>query len=250
MLDTEYFSRASHPFPSLKLLNGRVDSVSLSECSAFVEEKMLSGEFLQVITVNSLMLLETEKDPKLSEIFQTAKLVVADSVGMIFAARLRGFRMKQRIPGIDLLFALCQLAEKKSWKVFLVGSLPGVAEGAGKMLKKQFPNLSICGCVHGYFSAAEEDLILKEIEEKKPELVFVGLGSPQQEKWIYSRLSNFIPLCAVGIGGSLDVISGRLSRAPVWMRKMGLEWLFRFLQEPWRWRRILKLFLFFYKVIR
>lgn len=231
-----------------------MDSVSLSQVLSFVEQKILEGDFLQIITVNSLMLLETEKDAKLAEIFKSAGLVVADSVGIILAARMRGFRIPERIPGIDLLFSLCEIAEKKGWKVFLLGSVVGIAERAGRILKNRFPNLNLCGYRHGYFSAAEEEAVLKEIKEKKPELVFVGLGSPRQEKWIYSRLSHISRtgggMCAMGIGGSLDVISGQLFRAPIWMRRAGLEWLFRFLQEPWRWRRLLKLFLFFYKVIR
>lgn len=242
------------PHPSLRLLNGRVDSLSLSQALSFVEEKIRCGDFLQIITVNSLMLLETEKDAELAEVFNSAEMVVADSVGIILAARLHGFRIQERIPGIDLIFSLCELAEKKGWKIFLLGSLPGIAEGGGKMLKNRFPNLFVCGCAHGYFSAREEEMLLKEMKEKKPQLIFVGLGSPHQEKWIHQRLSTLWQrgsgMCAMGIGGSLDVISGRLPRAPIWMRRMGLEWLFRFLQEPWRWRRILKLFLFFYKVLR
>lgn len=237
------------PFPSLKILGGRVDAVTVPQILELAESQIAGGHFLQIITVNALMLLETEKDSELQKIFSEASVVVADSIGISWSASLKRFRLPERIPGIDLMIFLCQLAERKSWPIFLIGAKPGVAEQVKLNLEKQLPRLKICGAAHGYFDDTEEKAILAEVDRHKPRLIFVGLNIPFQEIWIYRRLRQFPGLCVMGVGGSFDVLSGRLKRAPRWIQKIGLEWFFRFIQEPWRWKRIVRIPSLFYKII-
>lgn len=195
------------------------------------------------------MLLETEKDKELQTVFSRAELVTADSVGISLVARLKGFTLKERIPGIDLMVSLCQKAEEKGWGIYLVGAKPGIAEQTAKKLLSKFPRLNFCGTAHGYFDGEEEKRVLSEIKNKRAQMIFVGLNIPFQEKWIYRNFQASRGICAMGVGGSFDVISGNLKRAPKWIQKIGLEWLFRLGQETWRWKRVIRLPLFFYKVL-
>lgn len=236
-------------FRSLKILGGRVDSITLPEIFYLVENKIAEGKFLQIITVNSLMILETEKDAELQKVFNSVGIAVADSVGILWIAFIKMFQIAGRIPGIDLMISLCKKAEEKGWSVYLLGSRPGVAKKAKENLQKKFPNLKFCGTAHGYFNDKEEKEILLEIETKKPQLIFVGLNVPFQEKWIDRNSSFFRGSSVMGVGGSFDVISDHLQRAPRWIQKIGLEWFFRFCQEPWRWKRVIRLPLLFYKVL-
>lgn len=186
------------------------------------------------------MIYEMRGNPRLIQAFESASLVVAESAGLLWASRLLGGRLKEGFPGIDLMVSLCALSEKNGWPVFLIGSKEGVAEAAARRLSILFPNLILAGTHHGYFTAEEEPAIFNDIKKSGARIVFVGLDVPRQEIWIHERLKE-IPALVMGAGGSLDVLSGDLRRAPGWMRFLGLEWLFRFLQEPWRWKRILKL---------
>ena len=228
-------------FRSLSLLGGRVDAVGQPEVVRIVRQTLERGRFLQIITVNLLMLREAQNDGELRGVFSSAVLALPDSVGIRALAALKGLPLPERIPGIDLLKTLCAEAGEKGWSIFLIGAKPGVADKAAKNLRAEFPRLNVAGAAHGYLTGEQEAALLKEIGQKKPGLVFVALQIPQQEKWIAKNLSAFKGLCAMGVGGSFDVLSGNLKRAPLWLRKSGLEWLFRLAQEPWRWQRMASL---------
>lgn len=218
-----------------------MDSAGMAEALETIRSGVESGRFLQVVTANPVMVFATRKDPALARVFSRAGLVVADSAGMVLLARLKGLPVKERVAGIDLAMELARLAAEKGWPIFLVGGKPGVAEEAAGRLQALHPGLAISGARNGYFSVDEEKDVLGEIRDKRPRIVLVGLTAGLQEKWIALHAEVFAGMCVLGLGGSLDVISGRLRRAPVWMRGMGLEWLFRLVQEPWRWRRALLL---------
>lgn len=234
---------------TLKILGGRIDSVSLPQIFSIIEKNISQEQFLQIITANSLMLLETEKDIELQMVFQSAGLVIAESAGIFLLAKLMHFHLSEKIPGIDLMILICEKAEQKGWPIYLLGSKPGIAELTKNNLQDKFPNLKFCGTAHGYFNHEEEKRILSEIQIAKPKILFVGLGVPFQEKWIYRNAHFLKGMCVMGVGGSFDVISGTLRRAPKWMQKIGLEWLFRAIQEPWRWGKIIRLPLLFYKTL-
>lgn len=208
----------------------------------------------QIVTLNSLMLNYALGDTELLAAIRGAALVVPDSIGIVIAALMRGAARNGarpgRIPGIDLLMDICGLAEEFGYSVFLLGSRPETIPKAAISLKEKFPDLKIAGFYHGYFNAQEEEEIIHKIASAAPDIVFVGLDIPRQEKWIFKYLPKLCTNIVMGVGGSFDVISGKLKRAPAFMRTLGLEWLFRLIQEPWRIGRILNLPVFLLRALR
>ncbi len=192
----------------------------------------------QVVTVNIRFVTIASQDPAFARVVNRAHLVVADGMPLIWLSRLIGAPIPQRITGSDLLFHCASLAAQGGHSIFLLGAAPGVAQEAARRLADIYPGLRVAGVHHGYFSHEEEPEVLRYIRQRRPQFLFVALGCPRQEFWIHRHLDELeVPVC-VGIGGTLDVISGRLKRAPVWMQRCGLEWSYRLAQEPRRlWKR-------------
>ncbi len=227
-----------------------IDNLKWDGIAGVVEEFIESQEARQIITANSLMVNSVQVDPELKSAFHNAGLVVADSMGIAWASKFLGYGRLARIPGIDLMLKFCRLAASRDYSIYLLGSRESVLRKAGENLKKRFPGLRIVGMHHGYFKESDGDRILREIKNLKPHFLFVGIGTPRGEKWIYQNLRELnVPVC-MGIGGSLDVISGKLRRAPAWLRLRGFEWTYRLLQEPWRVIRLPGLLGFAWKVIK
>lgn len=195
------------------------------------------------------MLLEREKNPSLKAAFDASDLNIPESSGLSWAARLKGIRPFPRTPGIDLMLQLCAEAERRTWSVYLFGAAPGTVEAARERILQRYPALKISGVMNGYFKPDDEARILRDIETLKPHLLFVGLGSPRQELWIAAHKQRFAGICAMGVGGSFDVLSGRLRRAPAIFQALGIEWLYRWVQEPWRAPRMLRLPYFLIKAV-
>lgn len=236
--------------PSLRLLGSRIDRVSFREALDRIDTLSVIPGAHQIITGNTLMLLAAEKDAELRAALDAAALVVPESSGVQWASRWIKAPLKEIIPGIDLFVALCHLARDRRRSVFLLGARPGIADEAARMLKGLVPGLDISGTYHGYFSQKEATAVLLAIREAKPTYLFVALAVPQQEKWIHRHLDALAVPVVMGVGGSFDVLSGHLKRAPEWMRRRGIEWLFRLAQEPWRWKRIAELPKFVWKIVR
>jgi N-acetylglucosaminyldiphosphoundecaprenol N-acetyl-beta-D-mannosaminyltransferase len=192
-----------------------------------------------IVTPDSGAIVKAQKDKEFLEIINTADLVTPDEKGILFAAKIFNQPFYERISGIDLMQKICEKAEIEEYLIFLLGAKEGVAEKCAENLKNIYPKLKIVGTHHGYFSEDEEKDVIKKIKSQKPDVLFVAMGIPKQEKWINKNLKELnVPVC-IGVGGSFDVISGRLKRAPKWMQDFGLEWLFRTIQEP---KRILRIF--------
>jgi len=236
--------------PFIRILGSRVDQVSFSAALECIESFLKSSSSHHVVTANTLMCLSAEQDLELRAIIDRASLVVPESWGIGWASRRLGHTLPRFTPGIDLLNALCQWAVEDRRSVYLLGAKPGVAEQAAAALKYRFEGLKIAGTHHGYFRAAEETDILAAIRQASPTFLFVGMTVPGQEKWIARHLKELQVPVVMGVGGSFDVLSGRLRRAPSWMRKAGMEWMYRLIQEPWRWRRIAQLPIFAWKIMR
>ncbi|MEW6041345.1 MAG: WecB/TagA/CpsF family glycosyltransferase [Elusimicrobiota bacterium] len=207
-----------------------------------------------IVTINSLMMNHTYKDSELLNAIKNADLIIPDSIGIITAGFLLGAKKSNarliRMPGIDLMLKICDYAQEVGLSVFLLGAKPDTIPETALKLKKLFPELRIAGFYHGYFDENAEKYVFKEIKKSNPDIIFVGLNVPRQEKWIHKNLSKFSSKIVMGVGGSFDVISGKLKRAPFFMRLAGLEWLFRFLQEPWRIVRIKDLPVFFVRILK
>jgi N-acetylglucosaminyldiphosphoundecaprenol N-acetyl-beta-D-mannosaminyltransferase len=234
----------------LKFLGFDIDPVTTQEATVRVAALIAHGGMHQVVTLNPEYLYRAQTERDLGRILEQAALVTVDGIGLQWALRLSGLRVPERVTGIDLMLHICRRAVFEGWRVFLLGGRPGVAEGAATRLLQDLPGLRIVGAHHGYFSPEEEPAVIAKVKSAAPQLLFVGLGAPRQERWIHANRQTLAPLVAIGVGGSFDVVAGRVKRAPVWMRRLGLEWLGRLLREPWRWRRMLVLPLFALFVIR
>lgn len=196
------------------------------------------------VTANPLMVIAARKDPELYLIMTKAHLLVPDGIGILWAAKKLGFVLPERVTGVDLAFEL--LKNKPSSGFFFLGGKPGVAEKAKEEIGKVYPGIKVAGIHHGYFSQKEESEIVDLIAKSGARVLFVCLGSPRQEKFIWRNRHNLGVKVAIGLGGTLDVLAGEKKRSPHWFRKMGLEWLYRLLREPrrlWQDLTLLKFYL-------
>lgn len=231
----------------------RFDNISAKEA----RERLFSaldaeGGSIFLFTPNPEIVMLAENDKEFSDILNSDALVVPDGIGIIKAADILKTPLPERIPGIELGEAMIEYCSKKgsALPVYLLGGKEGVADLAAEKLCEKYNGLSVCGTHNGYFDAngGDNDVLIAEINEKKPALVLVCLGAPKQEKWIYNNASK-LPTVRVfaGLGGSLDVFSGNVKRAPAFFCRCGLEWFYRLLCQPSRIKRMCKLPLFLIK---
>ena len=225
----------------VNLLDTYIDRIDLDGAVAQIDQYVRSGAPHQVVTANVDFLRLSTEDRAFRDLINTSDLVVPDGMPLLWAARLMGDPLLERVTGVELMVECARLASAQDYRVFLLGAGPGVALEAGAVLSDAFPSLSIAGTYAppvGPFSAQENEKMVRMIQEMKPDLLFVAFGAPKQDQWIRAHMHRLhVPVC-VGVGGSFDLIAGRVQRAPVWMRDHGLEWLFRVAQEPTRlWKR-------------
>lgn len=153
-------------------------------------------------------------------------------------ARVLGLPVTERVSGLDLMESICKRAGERMYSVYLLGARPGVAEEAARVLESRCPGLRVVGAQHGYFTPEEEQGVVRAVAEAAPDILFVAFGAPKQEKWIRQHLAELRVPVAIGVGGSFDVLAGRVRRAPRWMQRAGLEWLYRAVREPSRLPRL------------
>lgn len=191
------------------------------------------------VTPNPEILMKLRKDPALRHAVRAADLILPDGVGVIYASRLIGKPIRNRIPGVDFASALMEKLAVRQGSVYLLGAKPGVAEAAAQNLKRDHPGIRIAGLHHGYFSSEDEGTIVTQLRDTSPDLLLVCLGAPRQELWM-AKYARQLPVgLMIGLGGALDVYAGRVSRAPEVLRRLGLEWLYRLLQQPKRITRMM-----------
>lgn len=230
------------------ILGVTINSVTMQESVETIRTALRQEHPLRVVTANPEMLVRSEKDAELREILNQADLVVPDGEGVVWAARYLGASMLERVTGIDLTLLLLEQAETNGWRVFFLGGKPGVADEAAAKVRQDFPKLSI-QAHHGFFAVGqEEEKVLTFVRGFSPHILLAGMGQPRQEYW----LSRYPDLAGVsmGVGGTFDVLSGHSKRAPRWIRRIRLEWLYRLVQEPKRLKRQLTLPLYMLKVGR
>lgn len=220
-----------------------IDPLTLKQALAAVEELVRAGEGGYVVTPNVDHVVNAERLPEFREAYRHAGLSLVDGMPLLWAAKVFGTPLPQKLSGSDLLAPLCARAAFNGWRVFLLGGPPGAAEGAAERLRRQCA-VNIVGAAGPRVDADGGDPgsreALRLIREARPDLVFVGFGSPKQELWLYRHREQLRPAVGVAVGAALEFASGRLRRAPRWMSEHGLEWLFRLSQEPRRlWRRYL-----------
>lgn len=201
-----------------------------------------------IVAINPEKIMKAQEDHSLREVLNKADYQIPDGIGVIIASRLKGGKIRQRVTGIDMMLKLCETSAQHGKRIFLYGAKPGVALIAKQNLEKKYPGIQICGCLDGYVK--DEHLIVKTINDAAPDIIFVALGSPVQEYWIINHMDKLAPKIFQGVGGSFDVISGKIKRAPIFFQKLGLEWLYRLFKEPWRWKRQLILPKFLIKTLK
>ncbi|OFW31948.1 MAG: hypothetical protein A2074_04220 [Candidatus Aquicultor primus] len=227
------------------ILGVRFDAFEMDEAIAAIEDLIKERKPHLIVTLNAEMMVMAKKDDAFRKVLQGAHLVVPDSIGIVWAGKLRS-----RVPGIDMIEEMAKVAVRKGYRIYMVGSEEGIAQEAALKLQERHPGLNIVGIESGFFSVKEESGLIERIRQAGPDILLVGLGMGKQEKWIAEHLRQLgVPAC-VGVGGSFDVIAGQVKRAPEWVRGAGLEWLYRFAQQPTRFKRILALPKFVYLVIR
>jgi len=227
----------------VEILGVKIDSLSLQEVLATVEQFLASKNKYYIVTPNPEFLVAAQKDKNFAEILNYADIAIADGIGLGWAAKKQGQRL-QRITGVDLMWHLCELAEQKGYPIYLFGGADQIAKQTAEVLREYFPNLKIAGAKSGGEISSdgrltEDESVIEKINEVKPKIIFVALGQVKQEKWIFRHLDQMTSVkIAMGVGGAFDYISGNVTRAPELLRNLGLEWLYRLIKEPWRWKRI------------
>ena len=229
----------------LNILGVGIDRVTASEAlnriAEFIADGRNNGTNHQIVTANAEIIYRASKDEPMKAIINNAQMVTADGSGVVWASKQLGEPLAERVTGIDLVNSICAASAKDGWKLYILGSAPGVADTAAKNICEKYPGCNIIGTHHGYFDNAQEQSILAELRELKPDVLFVALGAPRQEYWIAEHIKTLGIPVAMGIGGSMDVLSGNVKRAPKWMQKMSLEWLYRLIIQPSRYKRMLAL---------
>ncbi len=223
------------------------DPVTLEEAAARGSAMMEDGGGHYVVTPNPEIVWLARKLPELKAAVNGADLVIPDGIGVIYAARILGTPLKERVPGIELAEALIAHAAAAGLSVFLLGAKPGVAERAGENLRAKYPGLRIAGCGDGYFK--EDGPVLERLRASGARLILVCLGFPRQELWMAAHRDEVGPAVMLGVGGSMDVFAGDVKRAPEAWCRAGLEWLYRLLSQPSRIKRMIKLPVFLVSVV-
>ena len=195
----------------------------------------------QICTVNPEFIVDAHRDPAFAAVLRRADLRVPDGAGVLWAARLAGKPLRERVTGSDGIYRIAERAADRGWRLFLLGAAPGVALAAAATLRRRYPGLEVVGAHSGSPADAEWPAIQGWLASTQPDILLVAFGHPRQDIWIDRHRAELPAAVAVGVGGAFDFVAGVARRAPRWMQRLNLEWLHRLLMQPWRWRRMLKL---------
>jgi N-acetylglucosaminyldiphosphoundecaprenol N-acetyl-beta-D-mannosaminyltransferase len=215
---------------SVCLLGVRIDRVDMTGALEAIEGFVESRSAHMVVTADASAIVIAQKDQEFRRVLDKADLVTPDSAGILLASKWYGNPLPERVSGVDLAIELSSMAARRGWPIFLLGAEPGVAELAAQALKGRCKGLTVAGTHHGYFEDDEE--VVRRVAASGARMLFVAMGIPKQEMWIARHLDRLRVGVAIGVGGTFDVLSGRVSRAPDWMRQHGLEWAHRLACNP------------------
>lgn len=221
------------------ILGVRFDDVSRQEAAQLGAAMLEQDQFHYVVTPNPEFILAAEKDADFRQVLNSADLVIPDGIGVVYSAKILGTPLKERVPGIEFAADMLAQLDQMGGRLYLLGAKPGVAQEAGRRILERHPNIVLCGTHDGYFK--DEEAVLLEVAAARPDLLFVCLGAPKQEKWMARWGRHTGARLAIGLGGALDVFAGNVERAPESWRKLGLEWAYRLKKEPKRAGRMAKL---------
>ncbi len=225
---------------NVNILGVNFYNTTLKDLIHELTSKLVNKEKLFLITANPEIVMYALKDQSYMEVVQQADYVTADGIGVVKAASMLNTPLPERVAGYDILTSLLDIAERENLKVYFLGAKPEIVSKAVDKTKQKHPGINIVGFQHGYTDVNDEKLI-NSIVEKEPDIVFVALGFPKQETWIKENMGRFKHGLFMGVGGSFDVLSGEMKRAPLVWQKFHIEWLYRLLKQPTRWKRMLVL---------
>lgn len=224
------------------ILDIPVNPYTMDEAVAKLTGDTLSQKINFVVTANAEIIMMAQQDAAYKKLLQEeTDMILPDGAGTVWAGNYLGYHIPERVAGYDLFLRLLEEAAKRKIPVFFFGGKPGVAEEAAEEGRRRWPGLQVAGCRNGYFSAAEETAIINEINGSGAAMLFAALGAPKQEKWLNHYAAELKPCLRMGIGGSFDVLAGKMQRAPKWMQDAKLEWLFRLMKQPSRIGRMMAL---------
>lgn len=226
----------------VEILGIQIDSVTFDQALTKITRMIDNDEKGYVVTPTVDHMVKLQTDAEFREVYSNASLVVADGMPLLWASRFLKRPLPARVCGSDLLPALCKRAAERGWRLFFLGGMPGVAEKAAGILRHTYPQIKISGVFSPPFGFEKDEVEIKKIinliRSAQPHILFVGLGAPKQEKWIYRNRNELGANISLGIGISFDYVAGTRTRAPFWVQRVGFEWLWRMLGEPTRlWKR-------------
>jgi N-acetylglucosaminyldiphosphoundecaprenol N-acetyl-beta-D-mannosaminyltransferase len=224
---------------TIEFLGASMHAMSMQQTIAEIDKRISQHTFTQHVVINVAKLISMRSDSKLYNSVQSCDIINIDGMGVVWGARMLGHDIPERVAGVDLFMELVQLSAHKSYPIFLLGATDDVVSSTRSTLEAQYPSLQIAGHHNGYFWD-DEAAVVQKIRNSGARLLFVAISSPQKEnfieRWKHELGVDFV----MGVGGTFDVVAGKVKRAPVWVQHAGMEWLFRLLQEPRRmWRRYL-----------
>ncbi|MGQ9803032.1 MAG: WecB/TagA/CpsF family glycosyltransferase [Anaerolineae bacterium] len=223
--------------PALRILGIPIHDVTLEEAVEQAAAWVKEGGAHQMATVNPEFVMAARRDRAFRAVLERVDLCLPDGVGITLAARYLGRPLRERVAGVDLVEALAARAARDGWRVFLLGAAPGVADRAASILAFRYSGLTVAGTYAGSPRREEEDDIVRRVRAAQADILLVAYGAPAQDLWLARNLARTGAKVGVGVGGAFDYIAGVVPRAPRWMRRVGLEWLYRLIHQPWRWRR-------------
>ncbi len=218
----------------IEMMGCRIDNLSMEETLQAVDGFIKDGRPRQHVVVNVDKLVKASRDEELRRIINECALINADGMPVVWASRLLGKGLKERVAGIDLCEALIRRSAEQGWRVFLLGAREEVVSAVKVIYERKYPGLIVAGYRNGYWNDEEERDVVEQIKSSQPDLLFVAISSPKKEQFLGRYTAEMKVPFAMGVGGTFDVAAGKVKRAPIWMQKSGLEWFFRFLQEPRR----------------
>ena len=222
-----------------EILGIAFDDLTREEAAQAGARLLEEDRFHYVVTPNPEFILAAEKDEEFRDVLNRADLVLPDGIGVVYSAKIQGTPLKGRVPGVEFAADMLDCLNQRGGRLYLLGAKPGVAEEAGRRIVERYPGVTLCGTQDGYFK--DEEAALLKVAAARPDLLFVCLGAPKQEKWMARWGKHTGARMAIGLGGALDVVAGRVERAPEGWRKLGLEWAYRLKMEPQRAGRMAKL---------
>lgn len=236
---------------TITILGVPIDNATLEEVGTITEKliKESNKTCKMVFAPNVEFIMMAQKDKEFFNLLQESSLSTPDSIGVIIGAKLQKKAFKERIPGQSYFRKVIELSNEKGYSIYLLGGEPGIPEKTKENLQKLYPNVNIVGLHNGYFDENVEKEIIKEINSLQPNVLFVALGAPKQEKWIKEHANELKVDIAAGQGGTYDYEAGKIKRAPLWVQKIGMEWLWRLIREPSRIKRQLVLPVYLFKVL-